>query len=514
MDDLIEKYRPARFEEFLGNKDASDAVRKWALEWERGKRQKPLIITGPCGSGKTTLAMLGAKTHGWEMNFSTPAENRNADGLEKTIGFSTTSSTLFGKKRMVIFEDVDLTFRQDREGVKTMAALAAQATNPVIFTATDFWEQKIAPLRYACTHIELRRLNSSIIAKALEKINDSEKIGLGAAQIDLIVKNCGDDIRAAINDLHSKNTNSQRDREKSIYETTRVIFHSKYEDARQAMFSCGEEHDDIKSWIGWNLPLEFQDGEGNSAGQYARALNAGFESLSRADMFDGRIKKRQYWILLKYSSDLISAGVSVARQGAHTRYLKYEKPPFNYKFALVFGMAKKAARKTAKAAHCAIRDAPWFFPIISAQFKMHPNAVKNFWNFETEELAFVCKSTESTVKDALEKDREAYEKKEKERGETGAGSASLDAKRAEKDFESQLHRHDEKIMDKDKNKIFLSDVQIGKQPDISNLHIDKKGIPKTRHKTEEKKTDSSHLEKTKEPEAKPVKKTASLADFM
>ncbi|HQT45448.1 MAG TPA: replication factor C large subunit, partial [Candidatus Micrarchaeota archaeon] len=60
MEDLSEKYRPAKFDEFLGNRDAVDMVRKWALEWARGNRQKPLIITGPCGSGKTTLAMLGA----------------------------------------------------------------------------------------------------------------------------------------------------------------------------------------------------------------------------------------------------------------------------------------------------------------------------------------------------------------------------------------------------------------------------------------------------------------------
>ncbi len=489
MEDLSEKYRPRKFEEFLANRDAVDAVRKWALEWARGRRQKPLIITGPCGSGKTTLAMLAAKTHDWEMNFSTPSETRNAEGLGKTVGFSTTSSSLFGKLRLVIFEDADMTFRQDREGVRTMASLAAQSKNPVIFTATDFWEQKIAPLRYACTHIELRRLTTAAITKALERINDEEKIGLGAAQIDMIAKNCSDDLRAAINDLQSKNFKASRDREKSIYETTRAIFHSKYADARAALFACGEDHDDVKSWVGWNMPIEFQDSEGMSSGPYAHALDTGFQAVSRADMFDGRIMKRQYWILFKYSSDMLSGGVSVARQGAPSRYVKYERPPFNYKFSKTFGTAKKVARKTARAAHCPVSDAPWFYPIIAAQFKKHPNAVRYFWDFETEELAYVCKSTESTVKGLLEKDKESYEQREEEREEA--------------EGTSQIHRHESKDKKKESDK-----------PAPHHAHEHSK-------KTDEKKHDDAKKEKeSKEPkgegkkEEKPVKKAMSLADFM
>ncbi len=498
MEDLSEKYRPATFEEFLGNRDAVDMVRKWALEWARGKRQKPLIITGPCGSGKTTLAMLGAKAHGWDMNFSTPSETRNADGLERTIGFSTTSATLFGKPRLVIFEDVDLTFRQDREGVRKMAELAAQSANPVIFTATDFWEQKIASLRYACTRVELRRLNSALITKQLERINDAEKLGFAAKDIDAIVKNCADDIRAAINDLQSKNLDSARDREKSIYDAARAVFHSKYADARAAVFACGEEHDDIKSWIGWNMPFEFQDGEGSSSGAHAIALERGFNMLSRADMFDGRIMKRQYWALLKYSSDLMSGGVAVARQGAASRYVKYEKPPFNYKFSKTFGTAKKAAKKITKAAHCPTRDAPWFFPIISAQFKAHPNLVRDFWGFETEELAFVCKSTESTIKDALERDKEPYEKREKERTEIEREYVKEGAKRGGL-MDSAHEKTDEK-----------KDAVEAIKPD----HEKKQG--KKEKAVSDMKKEKTEKPKESEPkqEAKPVKKTASLADFM
>ncbi|MFA5105736.1 MAG: hypothetical protein WC506_02125 [Candidatus Micrarchaeia archaeon] len=510
MEDLSEKYRPSRFEDFLGNRDAVDAVRKWALEWARGRSQKPLIITGPCGSGKTTLAMLGAKAHGWDMNFSTPSETRNADSLSRSIGFSTTSATLFGKMRLVIFEDVDLTFRQDREGIKTMAALAAQSKNPVIFTATDFWEQKISPLRYACTHIELKRLTTAIIAKALERISIAEKIDLTASQIDAIAKNSGEDLRAAINDLQSKNVNSSRDREKNIYETTRAVFHSGYAEARSAVFACGEEHDDIKAWVGWNLPLEYQDAEGTSSGAYAHAIESGFEAVSRADMFDGRIMKRQYWVLLKYSSDLLSAGVAASRNGAAARYVKYERPPFNYKFSGVFGNAKKAARKIAREAHCNIRDAPWFFPIIAAQFKAHPNHVRDFWGFETEELAFVCKSTESSVKDKLEKDKESYEKREKEReGLDESDPLSKKAERREKDAASQLLMHEEK-----KGKA-------GHGPEDKRKTEGKAEAAKHDKKTDSKKHEGAKKEKdSKEPKAegkkeeKPVKKAASLADFM
>ncbi|HQT45472.1 MAG TPA: hypothetical protein PLO51_05825, partial [Candidatus Micrarchaeota archaeon] len=359
---------------------------------------------------------------------------------------------------------------------------------------------------YACTHVELRRLNSALITKQLERINDAEKLGLGAKDIDTIVKNCADDIRAAINDLQSKNTESARDREKSIYDAARAVFHSKYADARAAVFACGEEHDDIKSWIGWNMPFEFQDGNGSSSGAHAIALGRGFDMLSRADMFDGRIMKRQYWVLLKYSSDLLSGGVAVARQGAASRYVKYEKPPFNYKFSKTFGTAKKAAKKIATAAHCPTRDAPWFFPIISAQFKAHPNLVRDFWGFETEELAFVCKSNESAVKDALEKDREPYEKREKEREEIERGSEPAGAKRGGL-IDSTFEKNAEK----------KKEPEDGKPENENKIADSKKSVPEAKHKAHEKKAGAkkeSETSKTKEPDAKPVKKTASLADFM
>ena len=53
-----EACEPISIEEFSGNDTVKQEVQKWALEWTRGKTQKPLIFYGPTGVGKTTLARV------------------------------------------------------------------------------------------------------------------------------------------------------------------------------------------------------------------------------------------------------------------------------------------------------------------------------------------------------------------------------------------------------------------------------------------------------------------------
>jgi len=69
-------------------------------------------------------------------------------------------------------------------------------------------------------------------------------------------------------------------------------------------------------WITENITSEF-----NSMSELASAFNY----LSRADVFNGRINKWQYWRFLVYVNALMTVGVNSSRESS-SGFIKYKNP--------------------------------------------------------------------------------------------------------------------------------------------------------------------------------------------
>src|SRR3989344_3293842 len=113
------KYAPRSVDEIAGNDEPKALVKKWALEWGRGKRQKPLLVSGPSGVGKTEWAHASAIEFGWTLVESGSSDVRNEKSLQKHFGLGA-SAGLAGV-RLLLIDDLDSVF--DRGEVPAMLEL-------------------------------------------------------------------------------------------------------------------------------------------------------------------------------------------------------------------------------------------------------------------------------------------------------------------------------------------------------------------------------------------------------
>ena len=53
-----DKYRPKTFDDVVGNVKQKAIIQKWVEKWKNGEPQPPLLLIGPAGTGKTTIAHI------------------------------------------------------------------------------------------------------------------------------------------------------------------------------------------------------------------------------------------------------------------------------------------------------------------------------------------------------------------------------------------------------------------------------------------------------------------------
>ena len=348
----VEKYRPRKLSEVVNQEEAKKALLDWINSWEKGKpSKKAVLLAGPPGIGKTTLAYALANERGYEVLELNASDVRTGERIRQVIGSSMKMGSLFGfRGRIILFDEVDgLNVREDRGGLAAIVELIRESTWPIIMTANNPWDPKFRELREEAEVIQLKPLSVDDIVTILRRICNNEGIKCEEDALRLIAEASGGDVRAAINDLQAVAegkkvltkddvTITERAHQYDMFKILDRVFHARrFDEARSVTFLPSFDWENYYPWALDNVPTVYA--------KSPEALSDALDNLSLSDVIRGRIMKTQGWELMPYMLELATAGIALVRN----------KPPLARFIRLSFPERIRLLAKTKEARQ--LRDA-------------------------------------------------------------------------------------------------------------------------------------------------------------
>lgn len=372
------KYRPKRLADIIGNEEAKKTVRAWAEAWNSGRPQKPLLLYGPPGVGKTATAWAIANEFGWDIIEMNASDTRDRETVKKVLGAASQAISLFGRRKLILIDEVDgLSSREDAGGVRAIMEILEKSKNPIILTANDAWASSVVPLHKYVRMVEYKRVSTNQLATYLMKILEKEGIEYDRDAILYLARKENGDVRSALLDLQAvakkgvKITIDMvkdlgfRDREANIFEVLAKIFKSSHVVRPFALTATLDmDPDTFTLWVVENIPREYED---------VTEIAEAFRWVSRSDVFAGRIIRRQYWGFLAYSQELLVNGVIVAKKRHYRKFTRYSYPTWLRllsKYKERNHLRREVARKLGKLFHISHRRVLLdIFPLLPLFFK-------------------------------------------------------------------------------------------------------------------------------------------------
>jgi len=314
------KHKPKTLSEVVGNEEAIDKLVSWVKSWNKGiPKRRAVFLYGPPGIGKTVSVEALANDLSMELVERNASDYRTEEAVQRFAGLASQYGTLFGKKRLILFDELDgITGKEDRGGVGAITSIVKTAQCPIVLIANNAYDPRLTTLRFYCQLIEFKKPPAGEVMKHLSRICKREGIAADEAALKFVAQRSEGDVRSAVNDLQALAQGktrltyddvswlAYRDRKEAIFNVLRLIFYGKTADAaKRAVDMADVDPDMLFEWIYENLPYHLRD-----KNDLAKAM----DSLATADLYRGRIRRSQDWTLTRYVIDFMTAGVAMARE--------------------------------------------------------------------------------------------------------------------------------------------------------------------------------------------------------
>ena len=420
-----DKYRPQTLDEVVGNNKERKIILDWVDNWKKGNPQQPLLLVGPPGIGKTTLALVIAKEFSEyiELNAS---DKRSQDVIKNTIGESSSTRSLFGDEyKLIIMDEVDgIHGTNDRGGVRAIGEIIKNSKHPMILIANDFYSKRLQSIKPKCTVIKMAKVRSPSIRKALKEIAAKEEIKANPKALDLISKKSNGDMRSAINTLQAladkdevleprdvENLRTKDDRSDIFNAITGVLKSKNPQHVRDAL-RVDEDPTLVMEYIAENIPREYTNKD---------EIKKAYENIAKADLYFGRAQSSRNYGYWRYASDFMGIGVSSSKKETYKKFTKIQTPTIftlmgrnRGKRNLRDGIAEKMSKKM----HISHSIAISMFPYLEIMFKNDELAweISDFLELEDNEIKrFRSKKIPKKVINKMEKQKAQMRVEERDR---------------------------------------------------------------------------------------------------
>jgi len=310
-----EKYRPQSIIDLVGNEEARTLFVEWFGKWKKGT--KPLLLIGPPGIGKTTLANLAAKQFGYDMISLNASDFRSKNRIQEILTPVLGNTSLLGRP-MIFVDEVDGIYgRADYGGTEALIKILKEPTVPIILAANSDISTKMKSIKKVVKIIKLRPLPPRLVQLYLKKILKIEDAKLNPGSLIKIISESRGDLRSMINSTQALVTGFEPATEKSfesldIESAVNAFFKSNsIDEARSVLYSLRiDPREKINAFYSSVITSNISKNE----------MDKMLQIISEADLLYGRIMKTQQWRLLRYLDEIL---IKLFQKDSTVRYSQY-----------------------------------------------------------------------------------------------------------------------------------------------------------------------------------------------
>jgi len=213
---LVEKYRPSKLENYVGNENIKKSISKYI---EQNDIQN-LIFYGPAGTGKTTLAKICVQNLNCDHLYINASDERGIETIrDKVSSFASVAS--FKPLKVVILDEADFLTIQAQASLRNVIETFSRTTRFIM--TCNFVERIIDPLQSRCQVLKIVPPTKKDVAKHLNWLLNEESIEHNVKDLAPLVNQYYPDLRKCINTIQLSTQDNKLQLDKSILVSSNYI---------------------------------------------------------------------------------------------------------------------------------------------------------------------------------------------------------------------------------------------------------------------------------------------------